>query len=52
MAAIEEYSEGRVLADSVEKLDVAAEVSFHQGWDFEALLFLRLQPGPDARFSC
>jgi hypothetical protein len=39
-------------ADSVEKLDVAAEVSVHRGWNFEALLFLRLQSGPDARFSC
>jgi hypothetical protein len=44
--------EGRLLADSVEKLDVAAEVSVHRGWNFEALLFLRLQSGPDARFSC
>jgi hypothetical protein len=40
------------LADSVEKLDVAAEVSVHRGWNFEALLFLRLQLGQDAQFSC
>lgn len=38
--------------DSVEKLDVAAEFSVRQSWNFGALLFIRLQPGPDARFSC